>query len=999
MNRNFTPVVESRPFWSGKNRFLTLLIAIPLMFFTVAPSAWAKEHTITIYFAGTGTPTNAWDGANSAWGSRSLIPVLYNHDAGTASSAPYDPALTQHKIHVAGVGTKGDYRNQPGYCNPLESLYQKKDPHNLVQEASLDDIPCRTWKATVDEGLNSLEHILETKLQNNWDTAVLNLVGHSRGAVSVLWLIRDISAKLEDPDFNPAVTELDRITKINAIVMDPVPGIDTTQGYEDYGDVDNAYMGWDVFTVNSNVDKLVAIYALDERSARFEPVVPMYDETQTQTLMFAVRGSHQTMVGNKQWGGHDTGTVLAVPYKGVFTDGQNLYTDDDLLVVYKTVGITAMRLLHGSEWGGVDFKDVGDHTSPAYNLLGTLCHLHEDDNWLDGDNCKSNFLLWSWQMHHDEFFEDPHPEASLYWDRMRGLGYVPFDDLSGFENDDCHWKKDADAMDTKRCVLVAKVDSETEEEWQTKEALEDQDGLEYPEYPAYQHDPGIRNHIPLLGETDSSRHGTWQKIRLLAEGDEDDDGVGDDLDVCPATDHGDLVDTSGCSDTQVDGDGDGYCDPDALGVGPSACIGEDNCPGVDNPFQENNDGDAYGNVCDNCPDYTNPEQYDVDGDGVGNFCDNCSLVYNDDQADGDGDLDGVGDGIGNACDTGTSVSAFDDFFNTLEDEDRNIVAPGILSNDTEANGAALTAVQETLATSVGSLVVDGNGAVDFTPLADYCGPDLFSYHADNGTDVSNTAGIFIGVTCVNDQPSFSHDGDQQAMDSWFTQMISDFAIGYPGGGADEAGQRLSYIVSNDNESLFFSQPRILPGGMLVYRTRINASGTATVTVQVRDNGGTANGGIDTSEPDTFIISVGRVNDAPVAVNNNYTLDEDTGLAGNVISDDTGEGVDFDIDGDTMSMASHTGVEHGTLVFSPDNSGAFTYEPNEDYCGPDSFTYVITDDPPITPDPGPLQSEPATVYIFVTCVNDPPEVKNVMPAAQTTDYSDFIGTVSDHCRRR
>jgi hypothetical protein len=99
-------------------------------------------------------------------------------------------------------------------------------------------------------------------------------------------------------------------------------------------------------------------------------------------------------------------------------------------------------------------------------------------------------------------------------------------------------------------------------------------------------------------------------------------------------------------------------------------------------------------------------------------------------------------------------------------------------------------------------------------------------------------------------------------------------------------------------------------------------------------------------------------------------------------------VDYDVDGDGLSIDSNTDVSHGTLVLNAD--GSFTYDPNLNYCGPDSFDYVITDFVPITGPP--LTSNTATVSITVTCVNDPPEVTSVVAGAQTSDYSDFIGTV-------
>jgi len=80
-------------------------------------------------------------------------------------------------------------------------------------------------------------------------------------------------------------------------------------------------------------------------------------------------------------------------------------------------------------------------------------------------------------------------------------------------------------------------------------------------------------------------------------GDLDNDGIEDDVDLCLATDIGDSVDINGCSDAQVDLDGDGYCDPGAPSNGPSACTGSDNCPTVPNPYQTDANGDGFGDAC------------------------------------------------------------------------------------------------------------------------------------------------------------------------------------------------------------------------------------------------------------------------------------------------------------------------------------------------------------------------------------------------------------------
>src|SRR5207248_2724990 len=119
----------------------------------------------------------------------------------------------------------------------------------------------------------------------------------------------------------------------------------------------------------------------------------------------------------------------------------------------------------------------------------------------------------------------------------------------------------------------------------------------------------------------------------------------------------------------------------------------------------------------------------------------------------------------------------------------------------------------------------------------------------------------------NDVPSFSKGADQAVNEDSGTptgsHSVSGWATGISTGPANESGQSVDFIVTNNNSSLFSTQPAVSPSGDLSYTTAADANGVATVSVKIHDDGGTDHGGVDTSAVQTFTITVNAVNDAPV----------------------------------------------------------------------------------------------------------------------------------------
>src|SRR5439155_11127960 len=94
----------------------------------------------------------------------------------------------------------------------------------------------------------------------------------------------------------------------------------------------------------------------------------------------------------------------------------------------------------------------------------------------------------------------------------------------------------------------------------------------------------------------------------------------------------------------------------------------------------------------------------------------------------------------------------------------------------------------------------------------------------------------------------------------------------------------------------------------------------------------ANDGTSNSNLATVTLTVTAVNDAPVANGDSYSTSEDTPLtvaATGVLTNDT------DIDGDLLTAALVGSPTSGTLAFNA--NGSFTYTPNANFNGTDSFT--------------------------------------------------------------
>jgi hypothetical protein len=133
----------------------------------------------------------------------------------------------------------------------------------------------------------------------------------------------------------------------------------------------------------------------------------------------------------------------------------------------------------------------------------------------------------------------------------------------------------------------------------------------------------------------------------------------------------------------------------------------------------------------------------------------------------------------------------------------------------------------------------------------------------NTTSGSTSHTFAVTVNPVNDAPSFDLSIMLPSLEDSGPVTVM-LASNLSAGPADEAGQAVGFqVIGNSNPALFAVPPAIDPSGKLTYTAAPDANGIAVIKVVAKDDGGTANGGQDTSAPQTFAITVDPVNDPPV----------------------------------------------------------------------------------------------------------------------------------------
>ena len=277
--------------------------------------------------------------------------------------------------------------------------------------------------------------------------------------------------------------------------------------------------------------------------------------------------------------------------------------------------------------------------------------------------------------------------------------------------------------------------------------------------------------------------------------------------------------------------------------------------------------------------------------------------------------------------------AVDDAAATHESTSVNI---DVLGNDTDVDGDTLSTLSASIGAN-GATGVNPDGTVTYTPNAGFTGTDSFTYTAGDGHGGTDTATVTVTVN-PNNPPIAVDDSATIAEDGGIIH------INVRANDSDPDGDTILVTdASTPAHGVTTAQP-----GDVVYQPDPDFNGTDSFTYTITDQ-------IGATATATVTVTVTPVNDAPVAVDDAVTTNEDQIVSIDVLANDT------DVDGDTLSLVSaHPGTKGA--IFNP-GDGTLTYLPNANANGTDTFTYTITDNNGGT--------DTGTVTVTINPVNDAP----------------------------
>lgn len=348
-------------------------------------------------------------------------------------------------------------------------------------------------------------------------------------------------------------------------------------------------------------------------------------------------------------------------------------------------------------------------------------------------------------------------------------------------------------------------------------------------------------------------------------------------------------------------------------------------------------------------------------------------------------------GNGGTC-AGNTPPTLTQIANQSTNEDTATGALAFTTGDAETSASSLTVSGSSSNTSLvpnPNVVFGGSGAnrtVTVTPAANRNGTATITYSVNDGSTITSKT-FLLTVNAVNDPPTLNALSNLTIAQDAAQQTVQ--LLGISAGPFESQGLSVTASSSNTalipNPTVTYTSPNA--SGSIKFTPVAGQSGTSTITVTVTDDGGTANGGVDTFARQ-FTVTVtpgggGPTNHDPVASNDARSVDENSAeTIINVLANDT------DADGDALTITSLGATDHGGTVAIRNSGTRVGYTPAAGFSGTETFTYAISD--------GHGGSASATVTVTVNAVatNHTPVATNDTATVNENSSETFINVLGN-----
>ncbi len=269
------------------------------------------------------------------------------------------------------------------------------------------------------------------------------------------------------------------------------------------------------------------------------------------------------------------------------------------------------------------------------------------------------------------------------------------------------------------------------------------------------------------------------------------------------------------------------------------------------------------------------------------------------------------------------------------------VGSGVLSgSDPDAGDILSFSIVRNGEKGTAAITDASTGSFTYTPQPNANGQDSFTYLVSDGASGAYGT-VTVTIIAVNDAPVITSTAN--------TSATQDTAYSYQVTASDpDVGDSLTYALTTSPAGMTIGATTGLIQWTPTNGDAISNSGNHAVVVQVSDNGVPAK-----QASQSFTIHVANINDPPFAANASFTTKEDVAYSGTLSASDP------DLDPLTYSIVSQG--SKGTVTLDS-QTGSFSYTPDPDTNGSDSFTYKVND--------GAVDSTNiATVSVTITPVTD------------------------------